>query len=86
MYYWWTHHGAEVDLLICRGNEILCAVERKSSRNIVKEGLDGIASFHADHPTTPVFVLGDGQTRRLLAEDLTVMNWDDFLRDILPSL
>lgn len=86
LYYWRTHHGAEVDLLICRGNEILCAAEIKSSRNIVKEGLDGVASFRSVHPATPIFVLGDGQTQRLLAEDLTVMNWDDFLRDELPSL
>jgi len=86
LYYWRTHHGAEVDLLICRGNEILCAVEIKSSRNIVKEALDGVASFRADHPTTPIFVLGEGQTRRLLADNLTVVNWDDFLREELPAL
>jgi predicted AAA+ superfamily ATPase len=86
LYYWRTHHGAEVDLLICRGSEVLCAVEVKSSRNIVKEGLDGVASFRADHPQTPVFVLGDRQHRRLLATQVTVLSWDDFIVEELESL
>ncbi len=86
LHYWRTHHGAEVDLLIGRGSEVLCAVEIKSSRNIVKEGLDGITSFRADHPRTPIFVLGDRRNRRLLAEQITVLSWDDFIREELASL
>ncbi len=86
LHYWRTHHGAEVDLLLSRGSEVLCAVEIKSSRNIVKEGLDGVASFRSDYPDTPIFVLGDRQRRRRIAEKTTVLSWDAFLREELASL
>ncbi len=86
LYYWRTHHGAEVDLLVCRGNRILCAIEIKSTRNISKENLEGIRRFLDDHPNVPVFVLGHNQTRRLLDRDITVMNWNDFITEELPKL
>ena len=50
LYYWRTNHGAEVDLLICRGNNILYAIEIKSSQNIAKESLSGLNSFINDNP------------------------------------
>jgi len=86
LYYWRTHHGAEVDLLLCRGEQVVAAVEIKSARNIVKEGLEGVASFRSDYPETPVYVLGDRQRRRLLADNVTVVSWDHFLREELVTL
>ncbi|MEA1933789.1 MAG: DUF4143 domain-containing protein [Thermodesulfobacteriota bacterium] len=50
LYYWRTNHGSEVDLLICRGRNILCAVAIKSSQNIARETLDGPRSFLKAHP------------------------------------
>ncbi len=86
LYYWRTHHGAEVDLLICRGNRILCAVEIKSARNISKENLEGVRRFIDDQPKVPVFVLGHNQTRRQLDREITVMDWNDFITEELPNL
>ena len=79
LYYWRTNHGSEVDLLICRGRNILCAVEIKSSQNIARETLDGSRSFLKAHPDVPMYVLGHNQNLRQLAENFTVMNWDDFI-------
>ena len=56
--FWRTSHGAEVDLLIERGREILCAIEMKSGRIISDSELTGIKSFQMDHPKVPCFVAG----------------------------
>jgi predicted AAA+ superfamily ATPase len=84
-YYWRTNHGAEVDVLLCRGNRILCAIEIKSAKNIVKENLTGLKSFLEDNPGVPAYVLGIEQKRRLLEKNITVTNWDNFICDELGS-
>ena len=83
LYYWRTNHGAEVDLLLCAGNRISCAVEIKSSQNIAGEQLGGLKSFMLDNPGIPAYVLGDRQNRRRLHDDITVINWDEFILEEL---
>jgi predicted AAA+ superfamily ATPase len=86
LYYWRTHHGAEVDVLLCKGNRIICAVEIKSSQNIVRENLAGLMSFTADNARVPAYVLGRGQNVRQLKNNITVMNWDNFILERLEKL
>jgi predicted AAA+ superfamily ATPase len=83
LYYWRTNHGAEVDLLLCEGSRIVCALEIKSSRNIAGEQLGGLKSFILDNPGIPAYVLGDRQNRRRLHDDITVINWDEFILEEL---
>jgi len=83
LYYWRTNHGAEVDVLVCMGNRIMYALEIKSSQNIAKENLSGVKSFMSDNPEVPVYVLGHKQNRRLLPNDITVINWDEFILEEL---
>lgn len=83
LYYWRTNHGAEVGVLICRGNKIMYALEIKSSRNIVKEALTGLTSFINDNPDVPVYVLGVQQNRRQLENKVIIMNWNEFLLEEL---
>ncbi len=86
LYYWRTHHGAEVDVLLCKGNRIICAVEIKSSQNIARENLAGLMSFTADNARVPAYVLGRGQNVRQLKNNITVMNWDNFILERLEKL
>jgi predicted AAA+ superfamily ATPase len=83
LYYWRTNHGAEVDLLLCEGSRIVCALEIKSSQNIAREQLGGLKSFILDNPGIPTYVLGDRQNRRRLHDDITVINWDEFILEEL---
>jgi len=85
LYYWRTNHGAEVDVLICRGNKIIFALEIKSSQNIVKENLIGLNSFMNDNPDVPVYVLGAQQKRRQLENKVTILNWDEFILEELSK-
>ena len=82
-YYWRTNHGAEVDLLLCAGNRIVCALEIISSHNIVGEQLGGLKSFIKDNPGIPAYVLGAGQSRRRLHDDITVISWDEYILEEL---
>jgi len=84
-YYWRTHHGAEVDVLICQGNRIICALEIKSSQHISTENLRGLKSFEDDNPGVPAYVLGHKQKRRRLNK-IVLMNWDDFILEELKEI
>ena len=86
LYYWRTNHGAEVDVLLCRGNRILCALEIKSSQNIANEKLTGLKSFVEDNPAVPAYVLGDKQNIRQLQKNITLMNWDEFILEEMESV
>jgi predicted AAA+ superfamily ATPase len=86
LYYWRTNHGAEVDVLLCRGNVVLCALEIKSSQNITNERLSGLKSFLKDNPRVPAYVLGDKQKTRLLQNNITVMDWNKFIVEEMESL
>ncbi|MCP4576120.1 MAG: ATP-binding protein [Deltaproteobacteria bacterium] len=85
LFYWRTNHGAEVDVLICQGNHIVCALEIKSSKNISAKRLGGLKSFMEDNPGVPAYVLGKGQKKRLLNHDIFLMNWDDFILEGLDE-
>jgi len=86
LHYWRTNHGAEVDLLVCKGRRILFAVEIKSSRHISTESLSGLRSFMQDNPDIPAYVLGIDQKRRKPADGLTVIDWRDFILEFPDSL
>lgn len=83
LYYWRTNHGAEVDLLICEGNRIKWAIEIKASQQISMETLSGLRSFMEDNPDVPAYVLGRDQKRRKLKNNATIMNWHDFIAEML---
>lgn len=86
LYYWRTNHGAEVDVLLCKGSQIMCALEIKSGKNIAGETLTGLRSFLDDNPEVPAFVLGSEQNRRLLDKNISVMNWNEFICEELDSI
>jgi predicted AAA+ superfamily ATPase len=85
-HYWRTHHGAEVDLLLCRGNRIICALEIKSSRHISTETLGGLKRFVDDNSNVPAYVLGHTQKRRRLDNKVIIVNWDDFISQELEEI
>jgi len=85
LYYWRTNHGAEVDLLICEGNRIKWALEIKASQQISMATLSGLRSFMEDNPGVPAYVLGRNQKRRKLENNATVMNWHDFILEMLKD-
>lgn len=86
LYYWRTNYGAEVDLLVCQGQKILCAVEIKSANIITGADLSGMKGFIESHPDVPCYAVGIEQSRRLMTEQITVLSWDTFLTEELFAL
>lgn len=83
LYYWRTNHGAEVDLLVYDGTRIRYALEIKSSQHIAMETLSGLRSFMEDNPDVPAYVLGKEQKMRKLQNNIRIMNWHDFIVEML---
>jgi len=75
-----------VDVLLCRGNRIICALEIKSSQHISTKTLGGLKSFVDDNPDVPAYVLGRAQRRSRLHKTVTIMNWDHFILEELEKI
>ncbi|MBI5399014.1 ATP-binding protein [Candidatus Saganbacteria bacterium] len=55
--FWRTSHGAEVDLIIERGDKILAAVECKHKKTIARADLSGLQAFQEAYPGIPMFIV-----------------------------
>jgi predicted AAA+ superfamily ATPase len=58
-YYWRTHNGAEVDLLIERHGRLRLAIEIKAGKNVSGADLTGLRSFAEAHPNVKRVVVAD---------------------------
>lgn len=81
--YWRTVTGQEVDLLLCRGQKVLCAIEVKSSERELRD-LSGLEAFHGDDPKVPLLAVGPVERPRQVGP-VEVVSWDELLAR-LPRL
>lgn len=82
LYYWRTHHGAEVDLLIERHGRLRLAVEIKSKKRIGTADLSGLRSFADAHPRVRRVVVAEVPEEYELAK-VTILPYRTFF-DRLP--
>jgi predicted AAA+ superfamily ATPase len=57
LFFWRTHTGTEVDLLIVKHGKVRAAFEIKAKPNPVGADLTGLRSFSADHPKVPCYAV-----------------------------
>jgi predicted AAA+ superfamily ATPase len=83
LFYWRTKAGTEIDFVIY-GKEGFWAIEVKNSRDIRKNDLRPLKTFHQDYPEcTPLFVYrGD---EKLLIDDILCVPCETFLKSIKPN-
>ena len=83
LYYWKTKAGTEIDFVIY-GKEGFWAIEVKNARNIRKNDLRPLKTFHLDYPEcNPLFVYrGDEQ---LLIDNILCVPCETFLKSIKPN-
>jgi len=55
--FWRTKHGAEVDILISRGQKLLYAIECKFKRQPSSTDLSGLRAFHVNHAYVPCYIV-----------------------------
>jgi predicted AAA+ superfamily ATPase len=58
-YYWRTHMGAEVDLVVEKHGRLLLAAEIKAKARVSGADLSGLRSFADAHPQVPLFVVSE---------------------------
>ncbi len=78
LYFWRTHHGAEVDLLIEKHGNLRAAFEIKSSPHITGADLTGLHSFHREHPEVPRFVVSTA-ANAFEIQGVHVLPWAEYL-------
>lgn len=83
LYFWRTKAGTEVDFIIY-GKESFWAVEVKNTRNIRKNDLRPLITFHHDYPEcNPLFVYRGKE--KLLIDNVLCVPCETFLKSIEPN-
>jgi predicted AAA+ superfamily ATPase len=78
LFYWRTHVGAEVDLLVEKHGRMLLAAEIKSGRRVGGSDLSGLRSFGEVHPKVPRIVVARAPEEYKIG-DITVVPYREFL-------
>ncbi len=85
-FFWRTHTGVEVDIVIVRENQPVAAIEIKSSAFVTHADTYGLAEFQAENPETAAYLICPIDRPRLLNQNILALPWKTFLREYLPSL
>lgn len=72
-YFWRTRKGAEVDILVCHGSDILLAIECKSNPQITKSDFSGLAAFHKSHPKVPLVLCAPVERARTTERGVEIL-------------
>lgn len=81
LYYWRTHMGAEVDLVVEKHGKIVLAVEVKAGTKVATADLTGLRSFGEAHPKVPRIVVSRMPQEYSLG-DVSVIPYRRFLERI----
>lgn len=73
MHFWRTNNGAEVDLLLTRGREILLAVECKSTPTVNRQDFSGLRSFTDEHPKVKAVICAPVDRDRKVEDSIHIV-------------
>jgi predicted AAA+ superfamily ATPase len=79
LYFWRTLNGSEVDLLICRGTNILMAIECKASKTINLRDLSGLKAFKKDYPKVQTVICAPIERKQEVDKGYTAMSLDQLI-------
>ncbi|NOX37780.1 MAG: ATP-binding protein [Calditrichaeota bacterium] len=85
LFFWRTAHGAEVDVLIVKGEKIHHAIEIKYSSRIENVHLRGLVAFREEHPEVPCTVVAT-VSEPFVLKGITVLPYERFLTSIADYL
>jgi predicted AAA+ superfamily ATPase len=83
LYFWRTRSGVEVDFVIY-GQDGICGIEVKNSRNVRPADLRGLRSFKEEYPESKTLLLHRGKDR-MLKGDVLCMPCEEFLINLHPK-
>ncbi|MBT3300257.1 MAG: ATP-binding protein [Candidatus Marinimicrobia bacterium] len=84
LYFYRTHAGAEIDLVIAKGLTPICSVEIKfsSAPKISRGFMEGIASLQ----TSTNFIIIPKDEDYLIDENIRVIGFNKFINEVLPKI
>ncbi len=83
-YYWRTNHGAEVDLVLEKNNDLIAGIEIKSSREIARADLTGLRSLKEDYPHAKSFIVSQ-LPHSFDLDFATVLSFQDYFQWLLTQ-
>jgi predicted AAA+ superfamily ATPase len=83
-YYWRTHHGSEVDLIVEKHGKLVAAFEFKTSKTVGTPHLSGLGTFREENPATPCYLVGLAEDNYAIGE-FAIVGWRRYL-SILEEL
>ncbi len=83
LYYWRTHTGLEVDLIVY-GKDTFAAIEVKNASRVRMEDLRGLRAFIKEYPQCLPVLLYRG-SQRLKEGDILCLPVEQFLHDLVPG-
>ena len=78
-FFWRTHTGIEVDLILTRQQVIIAAIEIKSSSTNITSAKSTLNTFREEYPEVPCFIISTVEKPRLLAPHILALSWQAFL-------
>ena len=82
-YFWRTEAGAEVDLLLCKADKILLAIECKSSKFINKRDLSGLRAFKKDYPQVKTVVCAPVEREIEIDEGFSAVGVEELVKMVV---
>ncbi len=82
MRFWRTKKGAEVDLLLIRGKEIVLAAEFKSNTRLIKSDFSGLLNFKKSYPLIPLVLVAPVDKPSVSSEGIDVLTPEDFINKV----
>jgi predicted AAA+ superfamily ATPase len=76
-FFWRTHIGVEIDLIISRGDKPIAAIEIKSSNQISPDALNALKEFSTEYPKVKSYIVSPIDRSRLLDGNIEVIPWKD---------
>lgn len=80
IFFWRTNHGAEVDLLLAKHNEIIAAIEIKSASQIDSANLSGLRAFKQENPQVPCMVVCAAANSYEI-NGIKIIPWQEYLKN-----
>lgn len=78
MFYWRTHTGAEVDLLLEKHGQLRAAIEIKSKISLGSRDFSGLRSFRQENSQVPCYVIADVQ-EPYQSQGIQILPWQHYL-------
>lgn len=78
--FWRTSHGAEVDLLIELGKNVVCAIECKYKQVISNADLSGLMAFRENSPKVPCYLVAPVTNIQQIDKTVQIVSPGDLLK------